>query len=77
MLGTGPSFGPPAFISDPRSAGRSGLLARIIHEPSVGLRCARRKTDEYAAKVAESLHYRLEAIKIGFPLFINKTRLRE
>jgi hypothetical protein len=28
-------------------------------------------------KVADSLHYRLEAPKIEFPLFINKTRLRE
>jgi hypothetical protein len=52
-------------------------LARIIHERFVGLRVAHRKTDEYTEKVADSLHYRLEAPKIEFPLFVNKTRLRE
>jgi CSLREA domain-containing protein len=52
-------------------------LARIIHERSVGLHFAYIKTDEYAGKVAYSLHYQLEALKIEFPLFINKTRLRE
>jgi hypothetical protein len=35
------------------------VLARIIHERSVGLRVAPRKTDEYAEKVADSRHYRL------------------
>ena len=52
-------------------------LTRIIHERSGGLRFAHRKTDEYTEKVADSLHYRLETPKIEFPLFINKTRLRE
>ena len=40
----------------------------------MGLRAAHGKTDEYTEKVADSLHYRLEAPKIEFPLFINKTR---
>ena len=52
-------------------------LTRIIHERFVGLRAAHRKTDEYTEKVADSLYYRLEAPKIEFPLFINKTQLRE
>jgi hypothetical protein len=52
-------------------------LARIIHERFMGLCSAHRKTDEYAANVAESLHYQLDTLKIEFPLFINKTRLRE
>jgi hypothetical protein len=56
---------------------RTGLLARIIHERCVGLRVAHRKTAEYTEKVADNLHYRLETPKIEFPLFINKTRLRE
>jgi len=54
-----------------------GSLARIIHERCVGLRVAHRKTDEYTEKVADNLHYQLETPKIEFPLFINKTRLRE
>jgi hypothetical protein len=53
------------------------VLTRIIHERFVGLRAAHRKTDEYTEKVADSLHHRLEAPKIEFPLFINKTQLRE
>jgi hypothetical protein len=53
------------------------VLARIIHERFMGLCSAHRKTDEYAGKVAESLHYQLDTLKIEFPLFINKTRLRE
>ncbi len=56
---------------------RDGTLARIIHERFVGLRFARKKTDEYAEKVANSLHQRLQRPKIGFLLFINETRLRE
>ena len=54
-----------------------GSLARIIHERCVGLRVAHRKTDEYTEKVVDNLHYQLETPKIEFPLFINKTRLRE
>jgi hypothetical protein len=53
------------------------LLARIIHERFVGLRFARRKTDEYAEEVAKSPHHRLQRPKIEFPLFINEIRLRE
>jgi hypothetical protein len=63
-----------------RFAGYNGTerhLARIIHEQSVRLRFASRKSDEYARKVADSLHLRLQTLKIEFPLFINKTRLRE
>jgi hypothetical protein len=57
--------------------GAADTLTRIIHERSVGLHFAYRETDEYAGKVADSLHYQLEALKIEFPLFMNKTRLRE
>ena len=52
-------------------------LTWIIHERFVEIRAAHRKTDEYTEKAADSLHYRLEAPKIEFPLFINKTQLRE
>jgi hypothetical protein len=47
-------------------------LARTIHELITGLCSAYRKTDEYAANVAESLHYQLDTLEIEFPLFIYK-----
>ena len=34
----------------------------------MGLRAAHGKTDEYTEKVADSLHYRLEAPKIASPI---------
>jgi hypothetical protein len=53
------------------------LLARIIHERSVGFYFARGKTDEHAENAAFSLHHLLECSKCAFPLFICETRLRE
>jgi hypothetical protein len=53
------------------------LLARIIHERSIGLPPAYRKIAEYAGKVADSLHFQLDTLKTEFPLFINRTPLRE
>jgi hypothetical protein len=47
-------------------------LARTIHELITGLCSAYRKTDEYAANVAESLHYQPDTLEIEFPLFIYK-----
>jgi hypothetical protein len=52
-------------------------LARIIHERFMGLPLAFRKSAECAGKVADSLHFQLDTLKTEFPLFINKTRLRE
>jgi hypothetical protein len=57
---------------------RNGLLARIIHERSIGLPLAYRKSAEYAGKVAESLHFQLDTLKAEFPYsstelgFVNK-----
>jgi hypothetical protein len=53
------------------------ILARIIHERSVGFYFARGKTDEHAENAAFSLPHLLECSKRAFPLFICETRLRE
>src|SRR5215208_4901436 len=53
------------------------VLARIIHERSIGLPLAYRKSAKYAGKVADSLHFQLDTLKTEFPLYINNTRLRE
>ena len=47
-------------------------LARTIYELFMGLCSAHRETDEYAANVAESLHYQPDTLEIEFPLFIYK-----
>jgi hypothetical protein len=57
--------------------GSGTILARIIHERSVGLRCAPREAGGYAGKAADSLHYRLQTYKNRYPLFISETQLRE
>jgi hypothetical protein len=43
----------------------------------MGLCSAHRKTDEYAGKVAESLHYQLDTLKIEFPYSSTKLGFRE
>ena len=53
------------------------VLARIIHERSRVLHLACEKADEHVRRVAGSPHYRLDVLKIHFPLFISEARLRE
>jgi hypothetical protein len=42
-------------------------LARIIHERSIGLPLAYRKSAEYAGKVTYSLHFQLDSLLSEFP----------
>jgi hypothetical protein len=48
-------------------ADRNNPLARIIHERSIGLPLAHRKSAEYAGNVAYSLHFQLDMLKSEFP----------
>jgi hypothetical protein len=58
-------------VHAPRNGQVVFRLARIIHERSIGLPLAYRKSAEYTGKVAYSQYFQLDTLKTEFPLFIN------